>query len=108
MRALVGIVLLLLVVGLAAWNYLRPIPAVAATGSVLASETIAGTPPALPWPSRGSAPSGVKNLGFIASSGNEQPMPAASVTKVMTALVILTDKPLQKDQQGPAITITDA
>jgi D-alanyl-D-alanine carboxypeptidase (penicillin-binding protein 5/6) len=108
MRTRIGIVLLLLVAGLAAWNYLRPIPAVAATGSVHTSETIAGTPPALPWPSRGSGAISVKGLGFIASSGNEQPIPAASVTKVMTALLILEDKPLQKDQQGPTITITDA
>jgi len=108
MRTRIGIVLLLLVAGLAAWNYLRPIPAVAATGSVHASETIAGTRPALPWPSRGSGAISVKGLGFIASSGNEQPIPAASVTKVMTALLILEDKPLQKDEQGPTITITDA
>ncbi|HEV2027659.1 MAG TPA: D-alanyl-D-alanine carboxypeptidase [Candidatus Dormibacteraeota bacterium] len=108
MRLRIGIVLLLLVAGLAAWNYLRPIPAVAATGSVRASEAIAGTPPALLWPSRGSGAIGVKGLGFIASSGNEQPIPAASVTKVMTALLILEDKPLQKDQQGPTITITEA
>jgi D-alanyl-D-alanine carboxypeptidase (penicillin-binding protein 5/6) len=101
-------VLLLLVAGLAAWNYLRPIPAVAATGSVPASETIAGTPPALPWPSRGSGAISVRGLGFIASSGNEQPVPAASVTKVMAALLVLEDKPLQKDQPGPTITITDA
>ena len=100
--------LLLLVAGLAAWNYLRPIPAVAAAGSVRASETIAGTPPALPWPSRGSGAISAKNLGFIASSGNEQPIPAASVTKVMTALLILEEKPLKKDEQGPTITLTDA
>lgn len=104
----VGLVLLLLVAGLGAWNYLRPIPAVAATGSVHASEVIAGTPPAVPWPSRGSGAISVKGPGFIATSGNEQPIPAASVTKVMTALLILEDKPLQKDQQGPTITITDA
>jgi D-alanyl-D-alanine carboxypeptidase (penicillin-binding protein 5/6) len=108
MRTRIGLVLLLLVAGLAAWNYLRPIPAVAAAGSVRASETIAGAPPALPWPSRGSGAVSVKNLGFIASSGNEQPIPAASVTKVMTALVVLEEKPLKKDEQGPTLTITDA
>jgi D-alanyl-D-alanine carboxypeptidase (penicillin-binding protein 5/6) len=108
MRVRVGIFLVLLVAGLAAWNYLRPIPAVAATGAVAATETIPGTAPALPWPSRGSAAVGVQNLGFVASSGNEQPIPAASVTKVMTALVVLEDKPLQKGQPGPTITLTDA
>jgi len=107
MRLRVGIVLLLLVFGLAAWNYLRPIPAVAAAGTIAATETIAGPAPTLPWPSRGSAAVSVQGLGFIASSGGEQPIPAASVTKVMTALVILEDKPLKKDEPGPTITLTD-
>jgi D-alanyl-D-alanine carboxypeptidase (penicillin-binding protein 5/6) len=107
MRFRVAVFLLLLVVaGVAAWSYLRPIPAVAATGSLAASEVIAGTPPALPWPARGSAAVSAQNLGFIGSSGNEQAIPAASVAKVMTALIVLRDKPLMRDQQGPTITIT--
>ena len=107
MRLRVGIFLLLVVLGLSAWNYLRPVPAVAATGTLATSETIAGTAPTLPWPSRGSGAVSVQGLGFIASSGGEQPIPAASVTKVMTALVILEDKPLKKDEPGPTITLTD-
>jgi D-alanyl-D-alanine carboxypeptidase (penicillin-binding protein 5/6) len=107
MRVRLSILLVLLVVaGVAAWSYLRPIPAVAATGSLPASEVIAGAPAVLPWPARGSAAVGAQNLGFIASSGNEQAIPAASVTKVMTALIILEDKPLKRDDQGPTITLT--
>jgi D-alanyl-D-alanine carboxypeptidase (penicillin-binding protein 5/6) len=108
MRLRIGIFLLLVVLGLATWNYLRPIPEVAASGGPAASEVIAGTPPAMPWPSRGSAAVGVQSLGFVASSGNEQAIPAASVAKVMTALVILEDKPLKKGDPGPTIAITDA
>jgi D-alanyl-D-alanine carboxypeptidase (penicillin-binding protein 5/6) len=107
MRLRIGIVLLVVVIGLATWNYLRPIPGVAVTGTPPASEVISGTPPAMPWPSRGSAAVGVQSLGFIGSSGNEQAIPAASVAKVMTALVILEDKPLKKNDTGPTITITD-
>ena len=107
MRLRIGIFLLLVVVGLGAWNYLRPIPDVAASGGPSASEVIAGSPPVMPWPARGSAAVGVQSLGFIATSGNEQPIPAASVAKVMTALVILTDKPLATGDPGPTITITD-
>jgi D-alanyl-D-alanine carboxypeptidase (penicillin-binding protein 5/6) len=107
MRVRIAVLLLLVVVaGVAAWSYLRPIPAVAATGSLPASEVIAGTPPVLPWPARGSAAVSAQNLGVIGSSGNEQAIPAASVTKVMTALVILEDKPLKRDEQGATITIT--
>jgi D-alanyl-D-alanine carboxypeptidase (penicillin-binding protein 5/6) len=109
MRFRIAVLLVLLVVvGVAAWSYFRPIPAVAATGSLPASEVIAGTPPVLPWPLRGSAAVSAQNLGFIASSGNEQAIPSASVTKVMTALVILEDKPLKRDEQGPTITITNS
>lgn len=107
MRLRIGIVLLLVVLGLATWNYLRPIPDVAASSGPPASEVTAGTPPVMPWPTRGSAAVGVQSLGFIASSGNEQAIPAASVAKVMTALVILEDKPLKKGDPGPTITITD-
>jgi len=107
MRLRIGIFLLLVVLGLATWNYLRPIPEVAASAGPHASEVIAGTAPVMPWPSRGSAAVGVQSLGFVASSGNEQAIPAASVAKVMTALVILEDKPLKKGDPGPTITITD-
>jgi D-alanyl-D-alanine carboxypeptidase (penicillin-binding protein 5/6) len=104
-----GAVLLILVVGAAAINYFRPIPAVEATTSpsLHASDVIPGTAPTLPWPSKGSAAVSVAHLGFSATSGNEQPIPAASVTKVMTALIVLEDKPLKKDEAGPSITLTD-
>jgi D-alanyl-D-alanine carboxypeptidase (penicillin-binding protein 5/6) len=108
MRLRVGLALLLVVAGLGAWNYLRPIPTVAATPAFPTSDTVPGNPPAMPWPSRGSGAVSVQGLGFIASSGNEQAIPAASVTKVMTALVILEDKALALNQAGPTITITDA
>jgi serine-type D-Ala-D-Ala carboxypeptidase (penicillin-binding protein 5/6) len=105
LRILVVVVLAAIAAG--AWNYLRPIPAVAAAGSVPASEVIAGTVPVMPWPIRGSGAVGAQGLGFIASSGNEQAIPAASVTKVMTALVVLEAKPLKTSESGPTITITD-
>jgi serine-type D-Ala-D-Ala carboxypeptidase (penicillin-binding protein 5/6) len=103
----VAILLLALVVAFGAFNYLRPIPAVAAAPSLHTQDTVQGAVPKLLWPSSGSAAVGVSGLGAIASSGNEQPMAAASVTKVMTALIVLTDKPLLKDQQGSSITVTD-
>src|ERR1700674_3038517 len=94
--------LAILIVGLTvvggAFNYFRPFPAVAATGALHAQDTVSGAAPTIPWPRTGSAAVGVSGLGLIASSGNEQPVAAASVTKVMTALVILKDKPLQRDQ----------
>ena len=104
-RILLGLaVLLAAALGL---NYLRPVPAVAATSSVVSQKTIAGSPPALPWPSTGSAAVGVSGLGKVADSGNETQIPTASVAKVMTALVVMHDKPLGLGQTGPSITVTD-
>ena len=108
MRVRVGAALLLIVAAAAAFNYLRPVPAVAATALLPTSDVVQGTAPSLPWPARGSAAVGVSGLGLVASSGNEVAMPAASVTKVATALVILNDHPLAAGADGPEITITDA
>ena len=108
MRWRVGGAIVLVLAVLGTVNYLRPIPATYAAAQLPETDTVPGTPPPLPWPATGAAAVGVSGLGFIASSGNEQAIPAASVTKVMTALVILGDKPLQPGQDGPTVTITDA
>src|SRR5260370_17013309 len=108
MRWRVGGALLLVVVAAATVNYLRPIPPVSATPLLPASQVIPGTAPPLPWPSPGAGAVGVSGLGFVGSSGNEQAIPAASVTKVMTALIVLEDKPLSKGSPGPSVTMSDA
>ncbi|HEV2218234.1 MAG TPA: D-alanyl-D-alanine carboxypeptidase [Candidatus Dormibacteraeota bacterium] len=104
-RIALGLVVLL-AVGLGL-NYLRPIPPVDATSTIPSQKTIPGTPPQLPWPSTGSAAVGVSGLGKLADSGNEAPLPMASVAKVMAATVVLHDKPFPLGQTGGSITITD-
>src|SRR5260370_22679380 len=108
MRLRVGGVLLLAVAAFLTFTHCRPIPAVAAAAEVPASTTVPGTPPVLPWPKTGSAAVGNSSLGVIATSGVETPLPAASVAKVMTALLILEDKPLKLNDPGPTSLITDA
>ena len=88
-------------------NYLRPIPDVAATTSSPVQSTIPGTLPSLPWPRVGSAAVGASGPGLIATSGDASPAPAASVAKVMTAMVVLADKPLARGASGPTLVITD-
>jgi D-alanyl-D-alanine carboxypeptidase (penicillin-binding protein 5/6) len=61
--------------------------------------------PDLPWPSQGQAAAEVEGLGSLGSSGTQTPVPIASVTKVMTAYVVLHDHPLSADEQGPTITV---
>lgn len=102
-----GLLLPVLLVAVGTWNYLRPIPAAVATSLGPAQYTITGTPPSLPWPRVGSAAVGVSGLGLIAASNDPLPAPAASVAKVMTALVVLADKPLAKGESGPILTMTN-
>src|SRR5262245_30239088 len=108
MRVRVGVALCLLVLAAGVVNYLRPIPAVAPVHLLRATDTTPGSAPALPWPARGAAVVGVSRLGLVAGSGGETAIPAASVAKVMTALVILNEHPLQAGESGPPVTITDA
>jgi serine-type D-Ala-D-Ala carboxypeptidase (penicillin-binding protein 5/6) len=106
--AILFVALIVVLGAVGAWNYFRPVPAVAATASLPKQDVVPGTTPKIPWPAAGSAAVGASGLGAFANTGNEQPVSAASVTKVMTALVILTDKPLQLDQVGPSVTINAA
>ena len=106
MRRRVFLAIALVCAALLAWNYLRPVPAVSASSTLPVQTVIPGAAPTIPWPSTGSAAIGVSGLGGIATSGDVQPGPAASIAKVMTALVVLTDKPLAAGDAGPSITLT--
>ena len=107
MRWRVALGVVLLGAALLAWNYLRPYPSVSASGALPVQTVIPGTAPALPWPGTGAAAVGVSGLGAIATSGDVQPSPMASVAKVMTALVVLADKPLTPPDTGPTIALTE-
>ncbi|WNF00767.1 serine hydrolase [Streptomyces luomodiensis] len=45
------------------------------------------------------------DIGDVATEGAQRPVPIASVTKVMTAYVILRDHPLRAGEAGPDITV---
>ena len=62
----------------------------------------------LPWPATGQAAVAVPAIGVDVASGPEQPVPVASLTKLMTAYVVLHDHPLALDEPGPTITVTQA
>src|SRR5262249_59800597 len=59
-----------------------------------------------PWPGGAQAAIGTASGSVIAATPSAHSAPIASVAKVMTALVVLDTKPLQKGETGPAITIT--
>ncbi|WP_460624930.1 D-alanyl-D-alanine carboxypeptidase family protein [Kitasatospora kifunensis] len=60
----------------------------------------------LPWPVQGQSSVAVEGLGTIGSRGEQRPVPIASVTKVMTAYVVLQDHPLDGTAaDNPTITV---
>ncbi|MFC0554162.1 D-alanyl-D-alanine carboxypeptidase family protein [Planotetraspora thailandica] len=59
----------------------------------------------LPWPAEGQAAVEVEGVGSLGVSGEANPVPIASVTKVMTAYVILRRHPIRPGEDGPLITV---
>ena len=84
---------------------LRAVPPVTLT-TLRVPRTFPGRRPALAWPSAGQASVGVQGVGVVASRHSDQPVPIASVAKVMTAYVVLRDHPLRPGEDGPLITVT--
>jgi serine-type D-Ala-D-Ala carboxypeptidase (penicillin-binding protein 5/6) len=83
-----------------------PLPAVAAAAG--SEQTITPAAAQLVWPAAGSAAVGaVGYSGLLAQHGGETPVPIASMTKTITALVVLAAKPIQNGSEGPTITFTD-
>ncbi len=108
-RRVVLLVALLVIVAAAVFAGVRlrradPTPAV----TPLLTSKVAVPPQAvtLPWPATGQAAVAVPSIGIDMASGAEQPVPVASLTKLMTAYVILRDHPLGLHEAGPDITVT--
>jgi D-alanyl-D-alanine carboxypeptidase (penicillin-binding protein 5/6) len=85
-----------------------PVPDAVVTSSLRPSVSIPHSTISLPWPATGQSAFAVPSVGLDVASGPEQSAPVASLTKMMTAYVILHDHPLKPGQSGPHITITQA
>ncbi|MEV8267852.1 D-alanyl-D-alanine carboxypeptidase [Microbacterium sp. NPDC076911] len=84
-------------------------PLYAVTPTITASEVQpAGAPAAVPaWPDNGSASISVAGIpGVLESSGGFESI--ASITKVVTALVVLDEMPLAVGEEGPSFDFTYA
>ncbi|MFD6654387.1 D-alanyl-D-alanine carboxypeptidase family protein [Streptomyces parvus] len=57
----------------------------------------------LPWPREGQASVAVEGIGSLGTRGGQKPVPIASVTKVMTAYVILKEHPMRADAPGATV-----
>jgi D-alanyl-D-alanine carboxypeptidase (penicillin-binding protein 5/6) len=104
LRWLVPGLVVLVIVALGV-NEFRPVPLLAAQQTI-GTSLGEGTALPVPWPGAGQAAIGGADGGAVAASPSSQPRPIASVAKVMTALVVLDEKPLAEGARGPTITVT--
>ncbi|MFD7400244.1 hypothetical protein ACFV60_35035 [Streptomyces virginiae] len=95
----------LLAVILAVVQLVRPLPEPTLVMTAKSSYTFEGAKPQLPWPTEGQAYMAAAGLGTLGQSGEQKPVPIASVTKSMTAYIILRDHPIKKGDQGAMIDI---
>ncbi|MFC8174624.1 serine hydrolase [Streptomyces sp. NPDC057325] len=98
------LVLLLLIV-FAIAQMVRPLPAPALKLSAAPTFVFEGGALKMPWPGEGQGAVEVEGVGSMGTYGPQKPAPIASVTKTMTAYVILRDHPLKGKQTGPEIKI---
>ncbi|MCX4775934.1 D-alanyl-D-alanine carboxypeptidase family protein [Streptomyces sp. NBC_01264] len=62
----------------------------------------------LPWPHEGQARVEVEGVGSLGTVGEQRPVPIASITKVMTAYVVLREHPLGPRDCGPTVRVDRA
>ncbi len=87
---------------------LRPVPGMTLTASAATVSVLPGTPPRPDWPSGAEAAVGLPGVGLLGTHGGSQPVPIASLAKIMTAYLVLGDHPLPSGGSGPAIGVTAA
>jgi D-alanyl-D-alanine carboxypeptidase (penicillin-binding protein 5/6) len=103
-RIVVGAVVVV-VAALVGVQWFRSVPPPSYAPS-LATVRLAGQRPALPWPQTGEAALAVDGVGSFGSVGSTEALPIASITKVMTAYVVLHDHPLAPGASGPELTVS--
>jgi D-alanyl-D-alanine carboxypeptidase (penicillin-binding protein 5/6) len=97
----------LLALGYVSLAVLRPIPANAA--ELLPQTPISQTATPLAWPGYGSGAIGAVGIdGVLGDSGSQESTPMASITKTVTALVVLDKMPVAAGEDGPELTLTEA
>lgn len=97
--------IVILVLGYTSVALLRPIPANAA--ELPSAAPISQPATALAWPGFGNGAIGAVGIdGVLGDHGAQEPTPMASITKTVTALVVLDKMPLEAGETGPELTLT--
>ena len=102
-----ALVLVLAVAAYVGLALVRPLPATAAVVPATATAPLTTTAVVPAWPTTGGAAIGlVGQTGLLGTHGSDASVPIASMTKTITALVLLDKYKLTGDEQGPTITFT--
>lgn len=101
------LLLLLLVAAYAAVTLLWPLNAVTPRVTPLVVQPVAAPAASPAWPAQGEAAVAVQGMPDVLSSA-EAPESIASITKVVTALLVLERLPLAPGEQGPTYAFTQA
>jgi len=76
---------------------------------ILVDQEEPGTAAVLDFPGYGASAIGAVGFpGVLAVSGSEDALPMASITKIVTALVVLQEHPLGAGERGPEVAMTAA
>ncbi len=103
----VGTLVALLAVA-AALQLVRPVPVPRTVFSLPSSYTVPGPALQLPFPTAGQASLYLDGTGWVARTPGQTPVAIASVTKLMTALLVVRAHPLNPGQPGPSLTLSAA
>ncbi|NYV78676.1 D-alanyl-D-alanine carboxypeptidase, partial [Streptomyces sp. UH6] len=98
-------VVALLAIVLAIVQMVRPLPEPSLVLTAEDTHRFGGDPVALPWPGEGQGWMDVTGIGTVDHFGDQKPVPIASVTKSMTAYVIMKENPLKPGEAGPDIPV---
>ena len=83
-------------------------PHLLANHALASSYVVPGRAPTFAWPAAGSGAVAVLGEGLVGASPGEHAVPIASLTKMMTAFVVLNDHPISLGEEGPKFTMTAA
>jgi len=86
----------------------RSLPGPTLSSLVERSAKVPGSAPHLPWPAKGQGALAVLGSGVVARSPHERAVPIASLTKMMTALLVMRAHPLALGSRGPVLEMTRA
>ncbi len=102
------VVVIVLAAAGAGYQYFRSLPPASASVVLPPAAVFPGLRAALPWPPSATGALDVQGMGSLGAQYPAEQRPLASVTKLVTALVVLKQHPLSVGQNGPEIVVSAA